>query len=111
MNVDISHLSNADLTALVLVCGAILVVFVVLLISQRKYLTFFRKKPQYKIDAEKYEQMAVEARQNNAEAREALVQADQALEHLRAASQAEAEGGGVDAAGGADDGPQHHEGR
>lgn len=84
MNINISRLTNTDLTTLAGVLGVLLVIFVLLLISQRKYLTFLRKKPQFRADAERYEQMAAEARQNHADTREVLKQADQYLEYLKA---------------------------
>jgi len=75
-NIDVSHLSNTDMVTLAWILGIILIVFVILLITQRKYLASMRRKPQYKVDAEHYEELATEARQNNADAREALKQAD-----------------------------------
>jgi len=83
-NVDISRLTNGDLVTLGVVLVVIFALFAVLLFTQRKYLKILRRPPQYKIDEERYGQMADEAAQYQAEAREGLKKADHLMELIRA---------------------------
>ena len=77
IKLDLSHLSASDLTLLAILLGAFLIIFVLLLFFQRKYLVFLHKPPQYKIDAERNEKIAAELRQKNAAARQALEHIDE----------------------------------
>ena len=83
-SVNLSRLTNGDLVTLAVALLVIFALFAVLLFTQRKYLRFLRRPPQYKIDKERYERLADEAVQHHAEAREGLRHADRLMELIRA---------------------------
>ncbi|MCL2324381.1 MAG: epoxyqueuosine reductase QueH [Actinomycetia bacterium] len=83
VRVDLSRLTNGDLVTLAVAFIVIFALFGVLLFTQRKYLGFLRRKPQYKIDEERYARLRAEAAENQAAARENLEAAALIVERMR----------------------------
>ncbi len=75
MTIDISKISGSDLITLGVVLGVLVIVFALTLYVQRKHLLFLKKPPQFKIDAERHEEIIKEARKINAETKERFEEA------------------------------------
>jgi len=86
LNIDLSQFTSGDLTTLAFVLALLLILFVILLYTQRKYLGFLRRPPQYKIDAQRHEQRVAEIHRNNVDALEALKYIDEPAAQAKGAT-------------------------